>query len=483
MPLTKRKLRKIRQKVYRENKPDMLTDIYYVYDNPALMQDTYTAKCLTNKVLSNELHPNKLSGKKYPYTLSYTDIYKEIKRETDEQQTQLYRKMHNSKAAQGVIRRTVQSVTTTYKALKAYHQAPGKFTGKPRFPRYLRHPRTSFALNNQTFSVKEGYLRIHSYGFKTKVYQHYDRNNQEYDPVYKQITVMPIYHGVKLCCSYEAPASKPLKPDNGIYVGADPGVNNFMALASNKNVQPLLINGRIMKSQNQWMNKEVARLRHQHSQEDQCTYEIKTKYGLITRKVESHAVQKVFEKRNRQIHAECHNAIMCVIAYMQSCGSNTGIVGKNKYWKQGSNMGKKNNQNFIGLPHALVIEKLQYRAAMEGLVVLTTNESYTSQTSFLDGEKPVRQNGNDARKKQGKFPIKRRTSRGVFVPDINPKHRINADVNAAEQIIKKIVPMALIQYSRGIEGVVLQPIKVNPNDVSRVRKTDFEWHSHVSKQA
>lgn len=87
MPLTKRKLRKIRQKVYRENKPDMLTDIYYVYDNPALMQDTYTAKCLTNKVLSNELHPNKLSGKKYPYTLSYTDIYKEIKRETDEQQT------------------------------------------------------------------------------------------------------------------------------------------------------------------------------------------------------------------------------------------------------------------------------------------------------------------------------------------------------------------------------------------------------------
>ena len=483
MLLTKRKLRKIRQKVYDENKPSMLTDIYYIYDNSALIQDTYTAKCLTNKVLYNEIHPRKESGKKYPYSLSFGDIYREIKRETDEQQTQLYRRMHNTKAAQSVLRRTVQSITITYKALRAYHKAPGKFTGKPRFPKYLRTPRTSFTLNNQTFSIRKGYLVIHSYGLKTKVYQHYDVNHHKYDPIYKSITVVPIYHGVKLCCSYEVPANKPLKPDNGIYVGADPGVNNFITMASNKAVQPLLINGRIMKSQNQWMNKKVSHLRHQHSQEGQCVYEIKTKYGLITRKTESHALQKVYEKRNREIYAGCHNAIMCVIAYMQNCGSNTLIIGKNKYWKQGSKMSKKNNQNFIGIPHALVIKKLQYRAAIEGLAIITTNESYTSQTSFLDGEKPVRQNGNDARKKQGKAPIKRRTSRGVFVSDISPKHRINADVNAAEQIIKKIVPMAMINYSRGIEDVVLQPIKVNPSDINFVRKTNFDWHSQVSKQA
>ena len=96
---------------------------------------------------------------------------------------------------------------------------------------------------------------------------------------------------------------------------------------------------------------------------------------------------------------------------------------------------------------------------MYGIAVITTNESYTSQTSFLDGESPIKENGNIARKEAGKKPFKRRIKRGLFKSDKGIL--INSDVNSALQIIKKVVPQ--VSFDRGIETVVLQPYKLNPS--------------------
>src|SRR5699024_11212302 len=92
----------------------------------------------------------------------------------------------------------------------------------------------------------------------------------------------------------------------------------------------------------------------------------------------------------------------------------TIVIGKNKSWKRSSNMGKRNNQNFIGIPHQVMIDMIKYKANLAGITVIQTNESYISQTSSLDHEQPCWENGNKSRKRQGKSPVNRRIKRGLF---------------------------------------------------------------------
>ncbi|WP_172584032.1 zinc ribbon domain-containing protein, partial [Ligilactobacillus agilis] len=126
----------------------------------------------------------------------------------------------------------------------------------------------------------------------------------------------------------------------------------------------------------------------------------------------------------------------------------------NKGQKQRSRMNKQNNQNFIGIPHQIMINLIKYKANLAGIVVIQHSEAYTSQTSFLDKEEPIRENGDKARKRKGISPAKRRLKRGLYKADTS--QLINADVNGALQIIKKVVPNA---FADGIEGIRLCPVK------------------------
>ena len=70
------------------------------------------------------------------------------------------------------------------------------------------------------------------------------------------------------------------------------------------------------------------------------------------------------------------------------------VVGNNPNWKQGINLGKKNNQNFVQIPFFKLIEQLKYKAKLVGIKVIINEESYTSIASFLDlNDLPVYQKG------------------------------------------------------------------------------------------
>lgn len=118
-------------------------------------------------------------------------------------------------------------------------------------------------------------------------------------------------------------------------------------------------------------------------------------------------------------------------------------------------MGEKNNQNFIEIPHKVMIEMIQYKANLAGISVTRTNESYTSQNSALDDETPCWENGNSSRKKQDKRPINRRIKRGLV--KTNNGTLDNADINGAMQIIRKVFSKA--SFVKGIADVVLRPVK------------------------
>ena len=109
-------------------------------------------------------------------------------------------------------------------------------------------------------------------------------------------------------------------------------------------------------------------------------------------------------------------------------------------------MSKNVNQSFVGIPHMRFMKMVQYKAQNVGINVVFTEESYTSGTSFLDGEEPTKAN----------YKKSRRVKRGLFIS--NKGIKINADVNGAFQIMKKVFPKA---FANGIEGVALHPVRVS----------------------
>ena len=129
-----------------------------------------------------------------------------------------------------------------------------------------------------------------------------------------------------------------------------------------------------------------------------------------------------------------------------SNGIGVVVIGKNNQWKTETNMGKRNNQSFVSIPHAKLIDMITYKSKLVGIDVIITEESYTSKCSFIDLE-PI--------KKHEKY-LGKRAKRGLFIS--KNKIKINADCNGSGNIIRKEIPNA---FADGIEGVVVRPIKVN----------------------
>lgn len=356
---------------------------------------------------------------------------------------------------------TLKEVATVWyawsKALKAYRKNPHKFSGKPKMPGYLpKGKRHIFYVTSQNAKVKDNYLiiqpRNHSLDLKIKLYNDIK--------TVKRVALKPLSKGnFKMIIQYATDQQIHYKPDNQRYLGIDPGLDNAFTCASNDpNVRPLIINGRGIKSVNRYYNKQIAKLSQYHALNQQC-YQLKpTKQGTKKIYYYSKQQQALTDWRNAKVRQFCHYASKRIIDYALNNGLNTIIIGKNKGQKRSINLGKRTNQNFVGIPHTVMIQMIKYKANLQGITVIQTNESYTSQTSFLDGEKPCKQNGNFARRAKHLSPAKRRLKRGLFRS--NQGMLINADVNGALQIIRKVFPK--VTFANGIAGVVLRPVKVTP---------------------
>jgi putative transposase len=96
--------------------------------------------------------------------------------------------------------------------------------------------------------------------------------------------------------------------------------------------------------------------------------------------------ERITTKRTRRIDHYLHTASRRIIDLLVAEGVGTLCIGKNPLWKQEAHMGKRNNQNFVSVPHARFIQMLTYKAELVGIQVRITEESYTSKASFLDGD-------------------------------------------------------------------------------------------------
>ena len=211
----------------------------------------------------------------------------------------------------------------------------------------------------------------------------------------------------------------------------DLGINNLVTAVSSKG-KTFIIDGRRLKSINQWFNKENARLQ---------SVKDKQHFGKKT----TNRQKTIARNRNEKINDYMNKAARKIIDYCIMNDIGILVVGYNETFQRSSNMGKQNNQNFVNIPYGKLRLKLEYLCKLNGIILVKQEESYTSKASFWDKDSiPVYNTDNP---KQYQFSGNR-VYRGLY-KTANGK-RLNADVNGALNILRKSNVVSLVGlYTRG----------------------------------
>lgn len=313
--------------------------------------------------------------------------------------------------------------TSFFALCKKYSKDKKSLNGKPELPNYLHKINGRFVTIYELGAIskpelKKGFVKLSKTNIKIKTLVNIDD--------IKQCRIVPKGNHYIIEVVYEKQESE-LKIDNNRYCSIDLGLNNLATVSSNV-IKPMIINGKPLKSINQYYNKEKSRYESQLEKE--------------TGRKTSVKIKKLTQKRSNKIEDYLHKSSRYIINHLVSNNINTLVVGNNKEWKQEINIGKVNNQNFVQIPHSKFINMLKYKAKLEGINVIITEESYTSKCSFLDNEDVCKHETY-----KGK-----RIKRGLFRSE--KRILINADVNGSLNILRKAVPN--IDYN-GIEVIAVSP--------------------------
>ena len=337
-----------------------------------------------------------------------------------------------AKVAQQVLKQVTQAWEAFFAARKEYEAHPEKFLGRPKLPGY-RHKsegRNLLVYTGQAVSqraLKRGLIQPSMLAITVKTKQ------RSID----QVRIVPRkgYYVVEVI--YERPIQLS-SVDPALCAGLDLGIDNLAAIASNKRgFVPRLVNGRRLKMHNQWYNKRKAQLQR--------------KLGTTG---STKQMERLTITRNRQVQHELHIASRQIVDLLVAEGIGILIIGKNIGWKQEVEMGSRNNQNFVQIPHARFIEMLTYKAKLVGIQVIVTEESYTSKASFLDLDPiPV----YDAQQEDKPRFSGKRIKRGLYCA--SGGRLIHADVNGAYNILRKGKPDAFTE-AEGVAGYVVHPVLI-----------------------
>ena len=337
---------------------------------------------------------------------------------------------------------TLTSVAESFQSFKALRKLSfsGKLDQKPRLPNY----RTKDGLNLVSFpsadvKLKSDGLRF-PLGSKVKAWFGIDAfylpmpSNLEFKSI-REYRILPRNGCFYLELVYKVEADQ-VKVDPSRVLGIDHGINNWLTCINNVG-SSFIVDGRHLKSLNQFYNKQVANIK-----EDKPQGFWSKKLAIIT------------EKRNRQVRDAVNKAARLVINHCIDNQIGTIVFGWNKGQKDGANMGKKTNQKFVQIPTARLKDRIAQLCEQYGIRFVETEESYTSKASFLDsdllptfGEKP-----------EGWQPSGKRVKRGLYRSSNGTK--INADCNGAGNIIRKVAATLGINLDGVNSGALKTPLRV-----------------------
>ena len=307
------------------------------------------------------------------------------------------------------------SYKSFFESLKSYKKNPSSFLGKPKLPKYKKkNSKNILYFTNITCKIKDNkYLRFP----KTKLQLNIGKLGM-YGTL-KQVRVIPhtTYFDVEIVLENQV-IDKPLKEDNKRYISIDLGLNNICAISNSYNNDTYLIKGTPLKSTNQYFNKKVSYYKSILKITNNLDY--------------SKKIDKLYRKRNNKIIDYMHKTSKSIINLCLKENISKIIIGYNENWKQNINIGKCNNQNFVGIPYYKLIDQIKYKAKIQGIEVILQEESYTSKASFLDFDELPKLNEVKNPKFSGK-----RIQRGLYKS--KKGILINADINGSLNILRKYI--------------------------------------------
>ncbi|NVM31574.1 MAG: IS200/IS605 family element transposase accessory protein TnpB [Candidatus Helarchaeota archaeon] len=323
--------------------------------------------------------------------------------------------------SQQILRLVDRNWKSFFRGLRDWQDHPEKYRCRPCIPRYKPKDGESIVLfTNQQCRIKRGCLH-----FPKKVLPPL---KIRMTGAFQHVRILPRGDHYIVEVVYDCTPIYLDLPKNRILT-IDLGLNNLVTAVNNAGLPPFVIKGGVVKSINQFYNKERARLSA-----------LKDKQGL---KGQTKRLKRLTLKRNNKIRDYFHKTSRTIIGYCVDNELGTIIVGYNAGWKQKIHIGRRNNQNFVSVPFHQLIQQIQYKARLVGIEVILEEEGHTSKCSFLDQE-PIRHHDTY---------LGRRISRGLF--QASDGTLINADVNGGYNIGQKAVPNAF--RADGIEGVGLHP--------------------------
>ena len=313
-----------------------------------------------------------------------------------------YYAMTKNHSASQVIIQVDKTMKSWFASLKSYKKDPSKFRGRPRIPSYKKKDE----LNCLTYTnidaklQKDGTINLRR-DIKLPIHTNLRK--------FQQIRLVPKTGFIQVEIVYNKEVNDS-HLDQTRAIGIDLGLNNLMAITSNIGNISNLVNGRPLKSINQYYNKRKAHL-----------MSLLEKGGLKSSK----RLRRLEMKRMMKIKDYLHKTSRRVVELMEQNNIGTCFIGHNKDWKQEINIGSRNNQNFVSIPYSLLINMLRYKIEEKGGVLIELNEAYTSKCSFLDNEDVCKHEVY-----KGK-----RVKRGLFISE--KKKALNADINGSLNILKR----------------------------------------------
>ena len=327
--------------------------------------------------------------------------------------------------SQQVVGQVFKAIRSWQRLKKDFEKNPAKHNNhRPRLPKYKKGKKQNMVVfTTSACRIKDGYIH-----FVKNIIQPINTNIGENKLCQVRIIPQSTCYVVEII--YEK-KEHDLGLNKDKVLSIDLGLNNLCTCISNVGIIPFIVNGKIMKSFNQWYNKKKAKL-----------------MSLVGNRGTSKRINKMTCYRNCWIEDKIHKISRYIIDLCKSSDIGTIVIGQNKGWKNEINLGKKTNQKFVEIPFSRLIDKIAYKAKLVGISVLTHEESYTSKVDHLAFE-PL--------KKQDIY-LGERKRRGLFQSSIGKL--LNADINGAIGIGRKVFGNSFVERIIG-SGLAFNPVRVN----------------------
>ena len=390
-------------------------------DYKSIKELCHIAKNLTNEAIYNVRQYYFTEDKFLKYEKNYTLLksspnYKEL----------------NSNMAQQILKEVDGSFKSFFGLIKLAKQ--GKYSFKDcKLPHYL--PKDGYT------TLVIGFVRLNGNKLILPFSNNFKKTHKVVeitippvllDKKVKEIRILPKANAryFEIQYIYEAECiQRNLNTQNALAL--DLGVNNLVTAVSSTG-KSFIVDGRRLKSINQWFNKENARLQ---------SIKDKQHFG----KKPTNRQKAIARDCNNKVNDYMNKAARMIIDYCINNDIGTLIAGYNVTFQRNTHIGKQNNQNFVNIPYGRLRDKLAYMCELNGITYVEQEESYTSKASFWDKDNiPVYNNDNP---KEYEFSGNR-VHRGLY-ETANGKS-FNADINGALNIMRKssVVDMNIL-YGRG----------------------------------